>query len=88
MPRFSFVEWVDDDGAVHTADWRGYIGAEEARQFEGARSVRLVVVRVDSGRQLGSTEYVEGCLVGREAWAVVYQRIRIIPGPEPRREKG
>ena len=50
VPRFDFVEWVDDDGAVHITNWRGCIGAEEARQLEDTRSVRLVVLWVGGAR--------------------------------------
>ena len=85
----SSVQVFEPDGRTWSARWQGFMGADTARRLEGARSVRLIVefIENDSGsrhgrRQLERDEYVQGCVLDEDAWAIVDHRVRIVKGPE------
>lgn len=81
------VKVLEADGRTWLAQWQGFLGAEAAKRLEGARSVRLVIQRIESengkGRGIGrrpleNGEYVQGCCVEDLVWAIVDQRVRIV----------
>ena len=92
-PICAHVLYLDKYNEPRRANWCGFIGAAEARTFIGARSVRLLISKIESddasdprqrfgGYLLERTQYVHGCLVERNAWAIVERHMRVIDGPE------
>ena len=92
-PICAHVLYFDKDNELRRANWCGFIGAAEARTFSGARSVRLLITKIESddaldprrrfgGHLLERTEYVHGCLIGTNAWGIVERHMRVIDGPE------
>ncbi len=81
------VVYVERNGRRRWAYWMGFMAAENARMLRVAKPVRLEIQRIgtDEIRDLAPGEYVQGCLIGEQVWAVFDAEMRIVAGPtEPR----
>lgn len=70
------------NGSTHYASWRGFIDRDTAKRIPGSRPVKLIIeeyrVMPDQWQKVPEGKFIQGCLVGNFAFAVVECAVRIV----------